>query len=871
MLKRIGAEESGEFKAIASGTLPSGKPVAVNADGTVSVIGTTVITETVGSAVVFADNGNVTFIASTYDSSNNRVVVAYRDNGNSQRGTAVVGTISGTSVSFGTPVVFQASRSDDIAITFDSSSNKVIIAYRDHDNSYYGTAIVGTVSGTSISFGTKVTFNSGATNDISLVHDSSNNKTVIAYKNDSNNYGYAIVGTVSGTSISFGSAAAFASHTIYETKIAYDSANGKVVIAYTNASQQGTAIVGTVSSTSISFGSATAFDTGEIAFIDIAYDVASGKSVIVFMKGPGGNAGAQAIVGTVSSTSISFGTAVVYDSGSGNEWNTVVYHADAEKVIVVYWDNSNSDRATAITGTVSGTSISFDNSVVLEDGAISYISPAYDSTNKVVFVAVDDGGNSNYGTGVVYQPTYSSQNLTSENYIGMSRGVVNYDLATQAIGTPSIMNAGSTTGFAAAFDSNEGKVVVAYADNSGSGIKGKAAVGTVNAANNSISFGSEVVFQDSEITGDQMDCVFDSSNNKVVIFYTDTNNPSTDDRTGTAIVGTVSGTSISFGTKAAFESGNTQEINACFDSTNNKFVVTYRDADNSNYATAAVGTVSGTDISFGTPVVFNSAGTTASISVDFDANAGKVVVVYQDSGDGAKGKAIVGTVSGTSISFGSEVTFDSGVVGHTEVVYDASAQKVVIAYLDALNSDRGTAFVGTVSGTSISFGSAAIFNSGASQNIRGVYDSNAQKILLLYKDGGNSNRPTIAIGTVSGTSISFGSEVVVMDVQGATILSGVAFDSTNNKVVLSYIDTTGSDNGMAQVVQLAYDNTTRANIADGGNASVDIIGSVVDNQNSLTTGQQYFVQNDGTISTTADSPSVLAGTAISATELLVKT
>ena len=37
MLKRIGAEQSGEFKAVASGTLPSGKPVIVNADGTVSL------------------------------------------------------------------------------------------------------------------------------------------------------------------------------------------------------------------------------------------------------------------------------------------------------------------------------------------------------------------------------------------------------------------------------------------------------------------------------------------------------------------------------------------------------------------------------------------------------------------------------------------------------------------------------------------------------------------------------------------------------------------------------------------------------------------------------------------------------------------
>ena len=75
----------------------------------------------------------------------------------------------------------------------------------------------------------------------------------------------------------------------------------------------------------------------------------------------------------------------------------------------------------------------------------------------------------------------------------------------------------------------------------------------------------------------------------------------------------------------------------------------------------------------------------------------------------------------------------------------------------------------------------------------------------------------------------------------------------------------------AVVAQTDSIATTRAEVSDGGNASVDIIGSVSDNQIGLTTGQQYFVQNDGTISTTAGSPSVLAGTAISATELVVKT
>ena len=414
-------------------------------------------------------------------------------------------------------------------------------------------------------------------------------------------------------------------------------------------------------------------------------------------------------------------------------------------------------------------------------------------------------------------------NLTKDAII---RAAVSEGLTvTQAVGTDVTFNTGSTTGFAAAFDSNTGKVVIAYSDGT-DGQRGKARVGTVDPSNNSISLGSAVTFQDSEITGDQMDCVFDSNANKVVIFYTDTNNPSTNDRTGTAIVGTVSGTSISFGTKAAFESGNTQEINACFDSTNNKFVVTYRDADNSNYATSAVGTVSGTGISFGTPVVFNSAGTTAAIAVDFDANAGKVVVAYQDSGDGAKGKAIVGTVSGTSISFGSEVTFDSGVVGHTVPVYDASAQKTVILYQNALSNDDGTAIVGTVSGTSISFGSGVVFNSGQTQYIRGVYDAEAEKIVLIFKDGANSNRPTFISGAVSGTSITFDTETVLKDVEGVTILPGVAYDSTNKRVVAAYLDATGSDLGVTQVIRVGYTSATGGTIADGSAVIVNANGTV---------------------------------------------
>ena len=40
-------------------------------------------------------------------------------------------------------------------------------------------------------------------------------------------------------------------------------------------------------------------------------------------------------------------------------------------------------------------------------------------------------------------------------------------------------------------------------------------------------------------------------------------------------------------------------------------------------------------------------------------------------------------------------------------------------------------------------------------------------------------------------------------------------------------------------------------------------GAVDDAQSSLTPGQAYYVQNDGTLSTSADSPSVFAGTVFS--------
>ena len=269
---------SGTVEMVASGSLSNGDTVIINADGTVSAISET--SASIGSTVTF-ETGRVSYPALTYDSTNNKVVIAYKDVGNSNYGTAVVGTVSGTSISFGTPVVFESGETNFISATYDPDEEKVVIVYTDGGDSDKGKAVVGTVSGTSISFGSLVEIGTNFRN-FGATYDTNSNKVVIAFQDQGNNLGKAVVGTVSGTSISFGSIAQFNSGEVSHLSSSFDSSNNKVVIAYRDNgnSNYGTAIVGTVSGTSISFGSESVFGTSSVENTQNVYDSGNGKTNI---------------------------------------------------------------------------------------------------------------------------------------------------------------------------------------------------------------------------------------------------------------------------------------------------------------------------------------------------------------------------------------------------------------------------------------------------------------------------------------------------------------------------------------------------------------------------------------------------------------
>ena len=162
--------------ATASGTLPNGKPTVVNTNGTVSAISSTANPQAIGDPTTWqttADQENMTVV---FDSGQEKFVVLYQDAGNQGKITAKVGTVSGTTVSFGNSTAFSnAFAAGPLSAGYDSTSGKIIVAYRDGGNSDYGTAAVGTVSGTGISFGTPVVFNSAATGQQAVAHDTANN------------------------------------------------------------------------------------------------------------------------------------------------------------------------------------------------------------------------------------------------------------------------------------------------------------------------------------------------------------------------------------------------------------------------------------------------------------------------------------------------------------------------------------------------------------------------------------------------------------------------------------------------------------------------------------------------------------------------
>jgi hypothetical protein len=183
--------------------------------------------------------------------------------------------------------------------------------------------------------------------------------------------------------------------------------------------------------------------------------------------------------------------------------------------------------------------------------------------------------------------------------------------------------------------------------------------------------------------------------------------------------------------------------------------------------------------------------------------------------------------------------------------------------------------VGTVSGTSISFGSAVAFSTKPPLTSAPAFNQNkAGSFVVVYEDSSSPNGGYAIVGTVSGTSLSFGSEQVYNS--GNTGSYSVAVDpNTSGKFVIIYHDGSNSNYGTGILGQLSTvaTNLTSTNLigisaaaaSSGATAKINTWGGINEAQSSLTIASDYYVQTDGTITTATGGQKV--GQAISATTI----
>ena len=466
MVAYVPPKQAGKYKAVASGAITNGKPVLVNAAGTVSQVSATAVSSDPSTAtpVVF-DSDLVDEVNVTYDTNENRVVITYHDSGNSYYGTAIVGTLSGTTISYGTPVVYNSNSSSGNAVVFDSTNNKILVTYSDN-TSDHTQARVGVVSGTSISFpASETSWSDNLCVNITATYDDVNDQIVI-FARETNGNGVVIGGGThsSDNQLGFSAANAFVTsiyHTgVYSNGIIFiedaDGSNDRIIAAFsdTGNSSHGTIRLGYAGGGAvkpyIATGSAVVFNSANTKFVSIAKLPTvdqEGKFVIAYQDTGNSNKG-EAIVGKInkSDSSISFGTAVTFSSQTATNVK-VVYDTSRDKVFISYFDGDSDGTLHIVTGTVSGTSISFadrtEMSSAISNGNAQSLSNVYIPDGNYIVTAYRDNNNGGDGTAVVHTPTVFSSNLTastSEGYIGIASGGTYADTAEATIDVVGTVN-----------------------------------------------------------------------------------------------------------------------------------------------------------------------------------------------------------------------------------------------------------------------------------------------------------------------------------------------------------------------------------------------------------------------------------------------
>ena len=449
---------------------------------------------------------------------------------------------------------------------------------------------------------------------------------------------------------------------------------------------------------------------------------------------------------------------------------------------------------------------------------------------------------------------------------------------TETIGTEIQLSNGETTEFETAHNNNGTFLVVYKFQTTG---RLHARLGTYSSSG-VISWGTDLTLT-KPVGGQQATaCYYDSDNDCFVAMG----------GTGTneymyATILTYSGTALTEGNFVEFRGQNSNtngvsDMSASYDTTNKIAYVVSSPGDSITKLT-----VSGTSITASAfEYVFGSYGSRMQYaSLDYDIPNNRGVIYFRDETNNYYPTVVAFTSASGTLTFGTKVVLISAQYGlpgsvahnstHTFVAYGNSSDTSKVYYNNL-----------SISGTSITVGTQAVLITSANiTNMSSkpfIYNPDG-KFYYLFSQTSSPYNLSLVEATASGTSLS-GSFKFQQSHSSLYEKWAIGNTSTSNPTMIL----AGYDSGNTDAKALTFTPTAtittitnnllsnnfigfaQNTVADNEDVKVKVISESDANQTGLTTASQFYVQVDGTLSTTAGTPSVLGGTALSSTKILIK-
>ena len=218
--------------------------------------------------------------------------------------------------------------------------------------------------------------------------------------------------------------------------------------------------------------------------------------------------------------------------------------------------------------------------------------------------------------------------------------------------------------------------------------------------------------------------------------------------------------------------------------------------------------------------------------------------------------------------------------------YDESTNRHVLVFNDSDDSDKLKIMIGTNNGFSAStmtWGTPVVVDkagdSGEPSGPCVAYHEALGKVILSFtRTSDNVHKYAILAIDPSDNSVTVGTNFVSSDDDGRGFNKNMAYDHATGHMHSYLQDNNNNSIGKISAIKVATASSTSTQfigfnqgaVSSGGNATIDIVGATNSHQSGLTVGSRYYVGTTGTLSTTAASPSVEAGTAIAADKIIVK-